>query len=172
MNTNIFKRFLVLMIPILFLGILISCGGANSSVNNDQEFSELQQIVTSRNFEIEHEWANPLVGSQINLIGNTNYIRFHGDSVDVYLPFFGERYSGGAYDGEGGIKYEGFTKEFEVIQNPDKSKIELKFKIEKTSENFDFFITLYPNNKARTSVNTSERSTITYEGKLIEMKEN
>lgn len=151
--------------------VLISCGSTNNPVD-DKKYNELKDLVASLNFEIENEWASPSGGGNINLIGNTNFIRFQGDSVEVYLPYFGVRHSGGAYDIEGGIKYNGLAKEFEVIEKPAKGNLEVEFEAEKSGEILNFYITLFPNDNARTIVNTSQRSTISYQGKLKQVEKN
>ncbi len=167
-----FRKFRITFIGLILIPlILISCGGANTSFDNEK-YNALKDLLTSRNFEIENEWAYPSGGGNINLIGNTNFIRFQGDSVEIYLPYFGVRHSGGGYDGEGGIKYKGLAKKFEIVEKPAKGNIEVEFEVDKSGETLNFYISLFPNDNARTVVNTSQRSTISYQGKLSEIKEN
>lgn len=167
----ILKRTVLLSFLIFSFGILISCGSSASSI--DQEgYSELKELVASRNFEIENEWANPVGGGRIILIGNPNHIKFQGDSVDVYLPYFGVRHSGGGYNNsEGGLKYKGPVREFEVFEKPDKGRIEMEFETDNKGEILEFYITLFPGNNATTNVNTTQRTTISYQGEIREIKE-
>ena len=152
---------------------LISCGGGKmSDAERIENMAEVKSLVESRHFEIENQWANPLGGSQINLIGNINYIRFKGDSVEVYLPYFGVRHSGGGYGTEGGIKFEGPLENLIISENLSKKNISLEFQGKQGNESLDFNISLYSNGNSTTSVNSSQRSSISYRGTFRELKEN
>lgn len=168
---NILKRAVILSFLMLSLGILVSCGSSGSSFDEEGGFTELKNLVDSRNFEIENDWANPIGGGRINLIGNPNHIKFQGDSVDVYLPYFGVRHSGGGYNSEGGLKYKGPAREFKVIEKPNKGRIEMEFETDKNGEILEFHISLFPGNKASTNINTTQRTTISYQGEIREIKE-
>lgn len=165
MKTQIKKSFAIegsLITGILLIIIITSCGTGRSGVVNSYE--ELEQLVDTQNFEIENDWAMPLGGDRVNLIGNSNFIRFKGDSVDIFLPYFGVRHSGGSYGGDGGIEYKGLAKDLEISKQEDKKRIVLEFDGKQSSENLDFMITIFSNGSANTMVNTSERSSISYQG--------
>ena len=155
----------------LSLGIvllLISCGSTkNTGSSTDlQNFEQLRELVNSREFEIENDWAVPLRLTTINLIGNSNFIRFKGDSVEVFLPYFGVRQSGGGYGTSGGIEYEGPAKDLEIAEDMAKNNILIKFEGRQGSEHLQFIITLFPKGNASTSVNSSERDPISYWGEV------
>lgn len=158
-----------LLLSMMFF--LVSCGtGRNTGrAMNIENYDQLAEVVDSGQFAIQNSWAMPLGGNQIDLIGNPNFIRFEGDSVDVFLPYFGVRHSGGTYGrGEGGIEYEGPMKRFSASKNEAKNII-LKFEGDHNTENLDFTITLYPSGKTHTSVTSSQRHSISYRGELKEL---
>ena len=167
---NILKASILSSFLVFCFGLLASCGSSNASFN-EADYNDLKQLVNSRNFKIENEWANPQGGSQINLIGNPNYIRFKQDSVEIFLPYFGVRHSGGGYGGEGGIKYEGPIENLQITENSDKGNIQLEFEGHQENELLEFFIQLYSNGNALTSVNSSQRSTISYQGNVEKLPE-
>lgn len=167
---NILKASILSSFLALCFGLLASCGSSNASFNK-AEYNELKQLVNSRNFKIENSWANPQGGSQINLIGNSNHIRFKRDSVEIFLPYFGVRHSGGGYGGEGGIKYEGPAKNLKITENSEKGNILVEFEGKQNNEILHFFLRLYSNGKTLTSINSSQRSTISYQGELGEISE-
>lgn len=162
---------LIMILVLLFSG----CGTPKNTVSN-KDFDALMEIVNSRNFEIEQEWARPMSGNTINLLGNPNYIRMKGDQVDLFLPYYGVRQSGGGYGtGEGGIKYVGPAEKLVIEENPGENSVLLKFEGRQGTENLQFFITLLPGRSAHTSVNSSERNSISYSGHLkalVEKAEN
>lgn len=162
-TTGLKTIFLVLIVSFL----VIACGNAeNSTKNSTQNLAKIEHIVQSREFEIKNEWLRPLNGSQINLIGNDNFIRFKGDSIKIFLPYYGERHAGGMYSGEGGIKYEGPAKSVNTSKNKKKAKLELTFEVQQSTENLNFFIEIYSSGKVYTNVNSSQRAAISYEGTL------
>lgn len=167
---NSLISILISSFSILIISVLGSCGGAGST-GRVQTYKELQDLVSSRGFEIENDWANPVGGSNVNLIGNPNFIRFSGDSVEVYLPYFGVRHSGGGYGTKGGIKYEGLAKKLNIIENETKKNIELDFEADQDGENLEFHIKLFANGSSFTFVNSSQRSTISYQGEFKSLPE-
>lgn len=168
-NTPMIGGFLLL--SIFFL--IVSCGTSRNTgrTMDIENYDQLSAVVNAREFAIQNSWAMPLGGNQIDLIGNTNFIRFEGDSVDLFLPYFGVRHSGGTYgSGEGGVEYEGPLRSFNSVENQDKNII-LKFEGEQDNEILEFTVTLYPNGRTHTFINSSQRNTISYRGRLKELPE-
>lgn len=151
---------------IIALFLLQSCGSSADTT----KIAETKALIEIREFKIEHDWLNPMAGGRINLIGNPNFIRFKNDSVNLFLPFFGERFSGGGYNSEGGIIYEGPLQDFEISSGRNNSQV-IKFSTDQDTENLNFTINIYPEGDVSTRVNSSQRSFISYQGKIGELKE-
>ena len=159
-----YSRFChVLKVSIL---IFIGCGSAQDSAKSIAEQERTAELISSGAFEINNTWALPMSGGQVNLIGNTNYIKFKTDSVELFLPYFGVRYSGGGYNAEGGITYKGLAKNLESYRDEDKDRQVIKFEAKKGTENFTFRINVFPNGKTSTNVNSTQRSNISYRGEI------
>lgn len=154
-----------LIIVVCLTLILISCGSANQRTGSP-EYGEMVEKVRDLEFSIENQWANPMKYNRVNLMGNPNHIIFEKDSVDLFLPFFGERHSGGGYAAEGAIKYEGPLKDLRIEEREDRGRIYIYFKGNHQSENFNFQITVFPNGNTNTSVTSSQRDQINYDGKI------
>ncbi|GHA30864.1 hypothetical protein GCM10007103_10500 [Salinimicrobium marinum] len=152
--------------------LLVSCGSnrATDSSDNRSKYEEIRELVESREFQVEHEWALPLGGGNINLIGNPNSIRFQKDSIDLFLPYFGVRHMGGGYNTEGGLKYIGPVKNLEIVENENRN-IEISFETTQDNENLDFRIMVYSNGNAHTTVNSSQRNSISYRGDIVDLPE-
>lgn len=143
-----------------------SCSGLKNNVNK-VDINELHQIVTKEKVEIENNWAYPQGSNNISLIGNPNYIRLNKDSIDVSLPYFGVRQSGGTYGGNrSGIAYNGLMNNLSLQKNYDKGNLELKFEAEQKGENLNFTITMSPTGKTRTHVISNQRTSISYQGNI------
>lgn len=160
-------RFGFLILTLIFL---LACGGSKSTADNE-DFNQLKELVGSREFEIQHQWARSSLGGSINLIGNPNFIRFKGDSVNIFLPYFGERYSGSGYGSEGGIKYKGPVKNLNVTTHKEEQELILEFEGDRGTENLQFYITLFANGDASTSVTSSQREAISYSGQIMPLRE-
>jgi hypothetical protein len=158
-------RFVGLVVLVAFL--LSACGGSKKNMADDPEYQAMVEDIRELDFKIENLWAIPTQYNRVDLIGNPNHITFKNDSVDVYLPFFGERFAGGAYDREGAIVYKGIPKDLEIQENPQKGAVEISFEGDKGTENLKFNITLYTNEIARTNVTSTQREQIEYEGELV-----
>lgn len=156
------------LIALLFVVFSVSCGTQqNVGGESPDNFEELKGLVNTGEYMIENQWALPLNGSMIDLIGNPNHIRVEADSVDIYLPYFGVRHSGGDYGGrDGGIKYEGPSENLTIKEDTGKERINIEFNVAKDNESYKFMITLFANGNVNTSVNSSARNSISYRGKI------
>ncbi|CAN5356358.1 hypothetical protein BH23BAC2_BH23BAC2_12560 [soil metagenome] len=155
---------------ILFCMVITSCG-SSKTISNPEDFEVLKNLVNEREFAIEFQWAQPLGGSIIDLMTNPNYIRFAGNKVDIFLPYFGVRHRGAGYgSGGGGIEYEGEITNLNITENTSKKSIQLSFDAREETEHLSFLITLYENGKAHASVNSSDRNHISYQGGDIKVK--
>lgn len=139
---------------------------------NPDDFDDLKKLISSGDYEIENQWAIPQNGTMIDLVGNSNFIRFRGDSVSLFLPYFGVRHSGGDYGGRDiGIRYEGPIHEIEISEDLTREKVFVQFEGIQGSEIHDFRITLFSNGKSNTDVNSSERNSISYRGTVRSLPE-
>ena len=123
--------------------------------------------MNNRSFEIENQWAFPLRGNRIDLIGNPNFLRITGDSADVNLPYFGVRQMGGGYGDRGGIIFNGPIEDVQVEQGKKGNSIVMSFKgTQDGNEDLRFYVTVFPNKTTDISVNSSQRDPISYQGNI------
>ncbi|MGG6231358.1 DUF4251 domain-containing protein [Tenacibaculum sp. SDUM215027] len=181
------KRF-VFFISMIF--VLFSC--ASSKNVTQAEIDNLNALVESKTFEIEAEWAEPMVtnsmaqianagmlpagssAGSINLVGNSNFFRMKKDTVAAYLPFFGERQMGGSYGGTDiGIEFEGIPENLVVSEDKENSyKISFEIKDKNTkTENYNVIVRVYPSLSSTIYVNSTQKSSIRYRGKVVKTSE-
>ena len=168
---------------LLFAGVLFSCGTSSKTFVPTAQSKLLDELVSQRSFEIESDWASPQMTSslnsisdagllppgsaanRINLIGNSNYVRVKGDSVMVYLPYFGERQMGGGYDSDGGaIQFTGIPENYEVSQDGKRGSYDIRFNMKNKTESFEVTTTIFPNLASTIQVTSSHRFPIRYSG--------
>ena len=160
-----------MMRTILFIVsmLLISCGSTQKTTDESQT-SQVRQWAQDKQFTIESQYANPLRGNQISLIGNSNFLTVKKDSVSAYLPFFGQRQSGNVLDG-GAIEFEGIPKEYQMMYNQKKQSSVIKFNISEKGENYNVTVTLYDNKNSTITVNSSQRDFMRYDGEVEALPE-
>ncbi len=150
--------------------VILACGSTKST-GSVKNFEELRNLVNSGEFEIESEWVNPLGGNPIYVTPGSNFIRFKDEKVEIFLPYFGVRHAGGGYGGDGGINYEGPAKELRINEEIGENRMKLYFRGKHEGEDLQFYITLYSNGNANISVNSSQRSSISYQGDITRLPE-
>ncbi|RLK02393.1 DUF4251 domain-containing protein [Tenacibaculum discolor] len=181
------KRF-VFFISMIF--VLFSC--ASSKNVTQAEIDNLNALIESKTFEIEAEWAEPMVtnamaqianagllpigsnAGNINLVGNSNFFKMKKDTVAAYLPYFGERQAGGSYGGTDiGIEFEGVPKDLVVSEDKENSyKISFKIKDKNTiTENYNVIVRVYPSLSSTIYVNSTQKNSIRYRGKVLKTSE-
>ncbi|WP_223148910.1 DUF4251 domain-containing protein [Aquimarina sp. RZ0] len=171
--------------------LLIRCGsthGINSTA--DTETNNIDLLIQEKKFMIISDWASPLattsfnaiansglipLGSnvnRINLIGNPNYLKVIGDSISLYLPYYGEQRFGIGYNNsDTGIKYDGIPDMYEVKKDKKgRQRITLNFK--NKTESCRVLIVLFESGRSDMTINTSHRTQIGYTGTISKLEEN
>jgi len=171
---------------LLFLS-LWSCKSTKNSAT-DAEIKALKDLVYSKHFTVESDWANPQVtnatqqvlnsgvlqpGSHaggINLIGNSNFLTISGDSITSYLPYFGERQMNVGYGGnDSAIALKGLLENYSVEEKKNNSYL-ITFNAKTKSETFQVFLTLFSNLNSDMRLNSNSRLSIAYRGTVVPLK--
>ncbi|WP_170245940.1 DUF4251 domain-containing protein [Tenacibaculum adriaticum] len=168
----------------LIIGLLIGC--ATKKKFTPQELQNFENLVNSKSFKIESNWAQPRAtgalmrlqntglfppgsnASMVDISGNANYFTIKNDTVSGYLPYFGERQMGGYPNSSKiGIEFKGVPKEYKV-EKTDKGNFTINFSINDSnsrSENYRVTIRLFPNLTSSIYVISSHRTSIEYRGR-------
>ncbi|MFD1314133.1 DUF4251 domain-containing protein [Namhaeicola litoreus] len=128
-------------------------------------YENLKTQLNNTDFQFIADWANTQKGRRINLIGNPNFLNYGDTKIEADLPYFGVAQMTG-YNSTGGIK---FIQENPVIKkelNDKKQNIILKFEAQNGNESFNCTLTLFKNNTATLSVFSSNRNSISYDGRI------
>ena len=147
------------------VSLFFSCSSARQQTT-EEDWAQLEELVDEQNFEVTHEWMTPQRGRRVQLFNNHNFIRVFEDSVSIDLPYFGIRRMGGGFDNEVGIEYEGRANQFSVTPNKKKGHIEISFEADENSEIFDVSLYIYPNKTVHTTIISTERDNIDYQGTI------
>lgn len=174
---------------LILLGVMgFGCGASKSY--SPADIAKIQAVFDLRSYRITCEWAMPMVTSalnqvgnsglvppgssisRINLAGNANYVIVKGDSIKVALPYYGERQMGGGYDPDGGgINFEGIPSYYYVETEKSSGVPVARVRFQKQSESFEMTIRSAPDFSVDLTVNSNQRTSIRYEGRLVPSKE-
>jgi hypothetical protein len=120
-------------------------------------------LVNSKEFVFVARTAISQGGRSINL--TTDYtVEFHSDLIKCDLPFYGRAYSGVAYGGDGGMKFEGKPTVFSIEKN--KKAYVIKAEVRGERDSYSLMLSVYFDGSAYLSINSNNRSSISYNGDI------
>ncbi len=180
----------LLLIKIRYVGaflcgmlVFMGCRGTSSLNQDPSRITFLKNMVEETHFEIKSTRAFPQMtqgfasianagllipgstANSIDLIGNPNYVKILGDSVSVYLPYFGERQMGGGYsNNDVGIKYDGKPETYSASYDEKQNRYLIKMEFRQRTETFQCYITLFPSLRTDININSTHRFSIRYAG--------
>jgi hypothetical protein len=164
----------------LFITVLITSAYSCKSAATIAEIDTMKRIVSAKKIKITANSATPMgfantrglenllpPGSNvanINLINIQNHVLVKGDSLLIDLPYYGELQIVTAYNSDAGINFEGIPTSSKFVFNERKKLYQLDFETKLYNESLRMSITLFPNKRSSFVINSSSRTTITYDG--------
>ena len=180
------KKLITLAVLLI---IIIGCKSADSAGKVAQAL-ETKNLVENTDFEIGFTWANPLFTNEIaqisnsnllplesrsgriNLLGTANYIKKRGDSLEIYLPYYGTRQIGVQMgSNNGAIEFTGIPTDYNLEYNEKKRHSEISFKMKEDTERYRVYVTIDANKNVQVNLNSTQRTSIKYTGKVSALKE-
>ena len=166
--------------------VTMSCGSSSISDKNAKySLTELQALATNGNYEIVSTFAYPAASNSLNqiansgllppgsnaaaidIMGTSNYVNYKDNTVEGYLPFFGERNNGARISqNDNAIQFKETPEAYEVTINEKKQLVLVKFDVKDDSENYTVNMSLSRTGRATMSVQSSERSFMRYSGEV------
>ena len=168
------KKVLILLISISFFisnNVIAQSKKELRKQQQKEDYQKTKELIDNKEFVFEADWATSYKGRRVNIAGDSYDLVIKNDLCKAYLPFYGRAYSGSAYGGDGGIKFEVEGVSYDIKHNDKKTKTKIKFQIKHNSENYDIFLTVYSNGNANLSISSNNRSNMTYDGKITQYKE-
>lgn len=150
----------------------------------------LDAMVSDRMFEIICQSAQPMLtvglnslsnsgifppgsnSARIDLTTNPNHVRVMGDSVSIYLPYYGEQQiGGGSYNSRDiGIEFQGIPKELEITESDKTKGYDMKLVFKNEGELYTMTTQLFPNLNTSINVNSTRRTPIGYHGRTSQFE--
>ncbi|WP_439184711.1 DUF4251 domain-containing protein [Carboxylicivirga taeanensis] len=143
----------------------------NKKERQQEQFIETQKLVNSKQFIFVPDRAFPQGGRSIDLTTNYGFVKVEGTETTGDLPYFGRAYSV-PYGGGSGIKFETTSIKNEQIEiNEKKMRISYSFEARSKEDTYSLKLDIGYNGNASLSVMSNNRSHISYNGQVSELKE-
>ncbi|MBP1841027.1 DUF4251 domain-containing protein [Formosa algae] len=168
------KKHVILLIVLVFsINLTFSQTKAEKKAlkkeKQEQEFIAIKKLLESSKFTFDADWATTQGGKRISLIGNPNFLKVNDSITEADMPYFGVAQMA-SYGGDGGITFNGPYKEYSLTYNEKKHRGIVKYAITNDSENFKITLTVYSPDSASLVVYSSNRNSITFDGKVEPLK--
>jgi hypothetical protein len=169
MKTKFNSRFLIIL-TLAFLAFsitnVIAQEKTKKQLKEEKQLEKQKQtevLVNSKEFIFVANRVIPQSGKSINLTSDYN-AEFHPDLINCDLPFYGRAYSGVGYGGDGGMKFEGKPTVFSVEKN--KKGYLIKAEVRGERDSYFLMLTVYFEGSAYLTINSNNRSSISYDGDI------
>lgn len=124
---------------------------------------QTELLVDSKEFVFVARTVMPQGSRTINL--TTKYtLEFHPDLIKCDLPFFGRAYSGVGYGGDGGMQFEGKPMDLKIEKK--KKSNDIKVNVKGDNDSYSLILSVYFDGTAFLSINSNNRSSISYNGDI------
>lgn len=157
---------LILLFTALSLTNAIAQEKTKKQLKEEQKLEKQKQItllVESKEFVFVAERIIPQSGSTMILTSEYS-VAFHSDSINSFLPFIGRGFSGIGYGGDEGMKFEGKPTLFQVEKT--KKGYQIKAEVRGKSDFYTMILSVYSDGNAYLTINSNNRSPISYDGEI------
>lgn len=155
-------------IPVQILLALMLVSLSSTAINaQDLDKSVVQNLIEKKEFVFKAQTVIPLTGRSRQLTSDYD-VKFMGDSIIAYLPYFGRAYSAGYGEG-GGVDFT--STKFDYNTTPRKKggwDVAIKPRDAKNIQSLNF--TISENGSASLQVTSNNRQSISYVGYIVERK--
>ncbi len=167
------KLFLhTLLLSIILVSAQPNVNAQTRSLKKEEQkkqFQEIVELVQKGVFIFEARRAFPQGGASIDLTTNYGFVKVNVEEAKGHLPFFGRAYSVD-FGGGGGIIFDGKMKDLKIERHPRRMRILYSFEV-KNNDTYRLSMDIGLNGNATLSVNSNNRSTISYSGEISAVEE-
>jgi hypothetical protein len=160
------QTLLALGLTILMFG-LKSCTSAKEPLSSET-WAQMENVVTSKNFRFDARWAEPIGSrvSRIDLTGRNAFMKMQGESLEMALPYFGQRQVAQMGGGNQGMRFEGTATDIRTGKNEKSNHYDLDFKSRNQSDSLQCKLRVFWGMRAVLTINSNQRNSIRYEGEI------
>ncbi|MCF8363835.1 MAG: DUF4251 domain-containing protein [Prolixibacteraceae bacterium] len=123
--------------------------------------ARVDSMVTAKDYVFMARSAHPMSMPVVNLTSEYD-LKVSGDSVFVYLPYYGRAYRVDYMSNEGGIKLDALHEEYSAKKDDD--GYEISFEAEGDSDTYTFNLSVFESGYASLHVSSYNRQSISFNG--------
>jgi len=129
-----------------------------------ESFSKMIQLVDSKQYRFEADFAYPTGYPAVNLASNPNYLEVRDSIADVSLPYFGRAYSVPYGGGQGGFHVKGEILNYKQVLNEKKMKYQISFDVRDGNDTYKIVMDVFASNSCSVNIVSTNRNSISYNG--------
>jgi hypothetical protein len=157
-KTNLIKMFF----------LLVALTSLSMTYAQESEQASLQKMINAKHFVFKAQTVLPLRGSTRNLTSDYD-LRFSGDSLISYLPYFGRAYSAPLDPNESGLQFT--STDFTYNVQKKKKGWDITILPKDTRDVRQMFLSISNSGYARLQVTSNSRDGIAFNGYIDKMKQ-
>lgn len=157
------KCLISLIIAVLTLA---SCATADKVARDERRREKAGMVaesIESGRYRVGVRTAYPARGAAVQVTGDYG-LEVSGDSVTVYLPYFGRGYTL-PYGGGKGLNFKALTTEYDV-RKMKRGRTRVEFSTRNDEDTYRFTVDVFDNGQVSIYVQPQQRSRISYSGEL------
>jgi len=162
------SKISTLMVLFLIIGTtLFAQEKSKKQLRAERAIKKQQQteaMINAKEFVFIGRTAIPTGFKTMDLTTNTNYVKFHPDSIESYMPFFGKAYGSIGYGGDGGLKFGGTPEDYTVTKGTKNYQVNASIK--GTNDYYKISLSVSFEGSASLSITSNNRSPISYNGEI------
>lgn len=145
---------------------LASCSTADKVARDERRREKAGMVaesIESGRYRVGVRTAYPARGGAVQVTGDYG-LEVSGDSVTVYLPYFGRGYTL-PYGGGKGLNFKALTTEYDV-RKMKRGRTRVEFSTRNDEDTYRFTVDVFDNGQVSIDVQPQQRSRISYGGEL------
>lgn len=157
------KNVIIVIIAALTLA---SCSTADKVARDERRREKAGMVaesIESGRYRVGVRTAYPARGGAVQVTGDYG-LEVSGDSVTVYLPYFGRGYTL-PYGGGKGLNFKALTTEYDV-RKMKRGRTRVEFSTRNDEDTYRFTVDVFDNGQVSIDVQPQQRSRISYGGEL------
>lgn len=157
------KNVIIVIIAALTLA---SCSTADKVARDERRREKAGMVaesIESGRYRVGVRTAYPARGGAVQVTGDYG-LEVSGDSVTVYLPYFGRGYTL-PYGGGKGLNFKALTTEYDV-RKMKRGRTRVEFSTRNDEDTYRFTVDVFDNGQVSIDVQPQQRSRISYSGEL------
>jgi hypothetical protein len=162
------KTFILMIFVLLMATIGFAQEKTKKQLKEERKIEkqkEIESMINARQFVFVANTALPQGYKSVNLSSNDNYVKFHPERIESYMPFYGKGYSGIGYGGsETGLKFDGKPEEYKVAKG--KKNYQVTAVVKGENDTFKLSLSVGFEGSALLNISSNNRSSISYNGDI------